>query len=233
MRSATRSSSVSVALRQKHLDAFALGHIAQQHHVDSLLPDRQLRNRSFGGKFAAVLAQREYLLALAHAARGHCGTGEGVNVSVVLGAEPIRDEQIQALPEHLVLGIAENGFRALVELSDAPLAVQRNDGIGRDCKDRRNRRLGAVQLLLGLRRAQISPVAIFGLDPGFSGHCSRTLLSRTPPRKARDLNTLIHDATKPTYGFNGGMVDRQGRTQTVAGAPMRAGWALEAGLQIR
>ena len=131
---------LGIAAREQGLRALALGHVAKQDHEDALVPNAQLGNRSLGGELAAVLAQREDLLSLTHAASRDPGIGKRLHVSDMGGAESLRNEQVEAFSADLVLRVAEDRLGAVVELGDAQGAIEPDDGVGGDGQDRRNLR---------------------------------------------------------------------------------------------
>ena len=144
-----------VALGQQRLRPLSLGHVAQDDEVYALIVLRELGDRGFGGKLAAVLTQRKDLPALAHAPRRDPGGGEGAHVRAVTRPEALRDEQVEAASDQLVPGVAENRHGPIIELRDAHVGIERDDGVGRDLEDGRDLGVAAPELLLDRCRTQV------------------------------------------------------------------------------
>ena len=149
-----------VALGEKRLRPLSLGHVAQDDEVYAFVVLRELGNGGFGGKLAAVLAQRKNLTSLAHAPRRHPGGGEGAHVRAVARPEALRDEQVEAASDQLVLGVTENRHGPIIELRDAHVGIEGNDGVGRDLEDGCDFRVAAPELLLDRCRTQVGCIGV-------------------------------------------------------------------------
>ena len=74
--------------------------------------------------------------------------------------EALRDQQVEAAADQLVLGVAEHRRGALIELRDAHVGIERDDGVGRDLQDGRDLGVGAPELLLDRCRTQVGCIGV-------------------------------------------------------------------------
>ena len=162
-----------LALRQQILCSLALGHVAEQHHVDALVPDAELGDGRLRRKLRAILAQRKNFLALPHAARSHARFGESPHVTAVRRMEARWDEHVESLPQSLLLAVAEDGDRPVIELGNAQAPVECNDSVRRDRLDGSDLRFTPAQLFCPFGRGWPARCAFGGGMPWFVAHRPR------------------------------------------------------------
>jgi hypothetical protein len=169
--------------------AYTLGHVAQDHGEELPAALDVLGDRRFDGKFLAVGPQTVEDPGITHAPRGRAGMAELRDMPPVGGAEPLRQQRVEGLPEHGGARPAEQLLGGGVVQDDPLRIVDRNDGVHRRFHDVADLRLDALQLGVGRSMLVGLPVEEHGGEQHHQGaddHGDRVHLVAVETEQAGD-----------------------------------------------
>ena len=124
------------------MELHLLRDVPEHHGKHERVTRLHLRDRRFGRKFFAVLAQAGDLSALSHLAGALRRVPESLDVLRVDRPEALGQQHVQGLPHDFVGGPAEDLLGAVIEQRDLLLGIDADDRVGRDGDDVGEKELG-------------------------------------------------------------------------------------------